>query len=157
MVERTLIKHDGEETAAEFLAWFRTVRLEHKGVLGRHRFIVAGSIGIDAILRRLDASDKLNDFKRIYVGSLSPRRSRSSWPVTWRNPWGSPGTNCLPLSSCACSARTYRTSSTSSSPSSANWLRTRGGDFPQKTFTGFTGSGSWDRRASTTSSTTARA
>lgn len=70
MLEK-LIEHHGEKVAAEFLAWFRALRLAHKDVLRRHRFIVAGSIGVDAILRRLDAPDKLNDFKRIYVEPLS--------------------------------------------------------------------------------------
>jgi hypothetical protein len=62
--------HCGKETAHEILGWFRSVRLEQKDVLRRHRFIVAGSIGIDTILRDLNASDKLNDFQRLYVEPL---------------------------------------------------------------------------------------
>lgn len=60
-------KHCGAQTAQDFLSWFRQVRLEHKDKLRRHRFVVAGSIGIDAVLRKLDVTDKLNDFHRVYV------------------------------------------------------------------------------------------
>lgn len=60
-------KHCGTQTAQDFLSWFRQVRLEHKDKLRRHRFVVAGSIGIDAVLRKLEVTDKLNDFHRVYV------------------------------------------------------------------------------------------
>lgn len=59
-----------EDTAKSFMAWFRTVRLQQKDQLRRHRFIVGGSIGIDVILRRLNTVDKLNDFERLYVQPL---------------------------------------------------------------------------------------
>ena len=62
-----LQRNSGEEAARKFLAWFRTVRLKQKDTLRRHRFIVAGSIGIDVILRALKATDKMNDFTRIAV------------------------------------------------------------------------------------------
>ena len=54
-----------------FLSWFRAVRLQQKDHLRRHRFIVGGSIGIDPILRRLSASEALNDFERVYVEPLA--------------------------------------------------------------------------------------
>lgn len=69
MLDR-IIEKQGEAAARDFLAWFRTVRLEQKDVLRRHRFIVAGSVGIDQILRKLDASDKLVDFARLTVEPL---------------------------------------------------------------------------------------
>jgi hypothetical protein len=69
MIEK-LIEHGGEKEAAEFLAWFRTVRLQQKDMLRRHRFVVAGSIGIDAVLRRLGVSGQMNDFERVYVEPL---------------------------------------------------------------------------------------
>jgi hypothetical protein len=65
-----MIRHCGADVAGQFMAWFRTVRLGQKDVLRRHRFIVAGSIGIDAILRHIDAADKLVDFQRFYVEPL---------------------------------------------------------------------------------------
>jgi len=61
----------GDDEALEFLAWFRSVRLQRKDTLRRHRFIVGGSIGIDHILRTLNAPDKLNDFERLYVEPIS--------------------------------------------------------------------------------------
>lgn len=69
MLDR-LIEKQGEPVARDFLAWFRTVRLEQKDVLRRHRFIVAGSVGIDQILRKLGATDKLVDFARLTVEPL---------------------------------------------------------------------------------------
>ena len=65
-----IVEQSGREVAQQFMAWFRSVRLEQKDVLRRHRFIVAGSIGIDIILRRIDAADKLVDFQRLYVEPL---------------------------------------------------------------------------------------
>lgn len=69
MLEK-IIDKAGEETAKDFMAWFRAVRLQQKDQLRRHRFIVGGSIGIDVILRRLNTIDKLNDFERLYVQPL---------------------------------------------------------------------------------------
>lgn len=69
MLDR-IIEKQGANAARDFLAWFRTVRLEQKDVLRRHRFIVAGSVGIDQILHKLEATDKLVDFARITVGPL---------------------------------------------------------------------------------------
>jgi len=69
MLDR-LIEKQGESVARDFLAWFRSVRLEQKDVLRRHRFIVAGSVGIDQILRKLGAADKLVDFARLTVEPL---------------------------------------------------------------------------------------
>ncbi|MHC4402090.1 MAG: ATP-binding protein [Planctomycetota bacterium] len=61
----------GDDEARDFLAWFRSVRLQRKDRLRRHRFIVGGSIGIDLILGRLNAPDKLNDFERLYVEPIA--------------------------------------------------------------------------------------
>src|SRR5208282_3486715 len=69
MLDR-LIEKQGASVARDFLAWFRTVRMEQKDVLRRHRFIVAGSVGIDQILRKLGAADKLVDFARLTVEPL---------------------------------------------------------------------------------------
>ena len=74
MLDR-LIERQGEPVARDFLAWFRTVRMEQKDVLRRHRFIVAGSVGIDQILRKLGAADKLVDFYRLTVEPLDNTHS----------------------------------------------------------------------------------
>jgi hypothetical protein len=62
----------GDEVARDFLAWFRPVRIAQKDILRRHRFIVAGSVGIDQILKRLGATDRLVDFTRLTVEPLGP-------------------------------------------------------------------------------------
>jgi uncharacterized protein len=69
MLDR-IIQKQGDEAARDFLAWFRTVRLAQKDVLRRHRFIVAGSVGIDQILKKLGATDRLVDFVRLTVEPL---------------------------------------------------------------------------------------
>jgi len=71
MLERMSSRKGGNDAANEFLSWFRAVRLQQKDRLRRHRFIVGGSIGIDPILRRLRASETLNDFERVYVEPLA--------------------------------------------------------------------------------------
>ena len=71
MLERLASRKGGKDQANEFLSWFRAVRLQQKDRLRRHRFVVGGSIGIDPILRRLGASEKLNDFERVYVEPLA--------------------------------------------------------------------------------------
>ena len=70
MLDRIIETH-GDAAARDFLAWFRPVRLAQKDVLRRHRFVVAGSVGIDQILKRLGATDRLVDFTRITVEPLS--------------------------------------------------------------------------------------
>ncbi len=69
MLDRIMDKQ-GDGAARDFLAWFRTVRLAQKDVLRRHRFIVAGSVGIDQILKKLGATDRLVDFTRLTVEPL---------------------------------------------------------------------------------------
>jgi uncharacterized protein len=91
MLDR-IIEKQGQSSARDFLAWFRTVRLEQKDVLRRHRFIVAGSVGIDQILRTLNATDKLVDFARLTVepldGPTAERLARdlaASYSITWNS------------------------------------------------------------------------
>ncbi len=72
MIEN-LIRTQGNKDAHDFLSWFRRVRLTPEDALRRHRFIIGGSIGIDVVLRRLDASDKFNDFVRLPVEPVSRR------------------------------------------------------------------------------------
>ncbi|MBI1874952.1 MAG: hypothetical protein HYS05_13840 [Acidobacteria bacterium] len=69
MLDR-IVEKQGESAARDFLGWFRTVRLAPKDVLRRHRFVVAGSVGIDQILRRLGAVDTLVDFARLALEPL---------------------------------------------------------------------------------------
>ena len=92
MLDR-IIENHGEAPAREFLAWFRTLRLAQKDILRRHRFIVAGSVGIDQILRRLGASDKLVDFARLTVEPLDHSTAErlaedlaASYSTVWNPP-----------------------------------------------------------------------
>ena len=89
MLDR-IIEKRGDAVARDFLAWFRTVRLEQKDVLRRHRFIVAGSVGIDQILRKIGATDKLVDFARLPVEPLDDATAKKladdlalSFSITW--------------------------------------------------------------------------
>ena len=75
MLDR-IIQKQGDEAARQFLAWFRTVRLAQKDVLRRHRFIVAGSVGIDQILKKLGATDRLVDFTRLTVEPLDMQTAK---------------------------------------------------------------------------------
>ena len=70
MLDRVRRKR-GSHEASDLMAWFRTVRMQQRDELRRHRFLVGGSIGIDVILRHIDSSDKLNDFERIPVEPLT--------------------------------------------------------------------------------------
>ncbi len=69
MLDNICAQH-GDKAATDFLAWFRSARLQQKDHLRRYRFIAAGSTGIDVTLRRLGDADKLNDFERLYVQPL---------------------------------------------------------------------------------------
>ena len=89
MLDR-IIEKKGEAAARDFLAWFRTVRLEQKDVLRRHRFVVAGSVGIDQILRKLGAADKLVDFARLTVVPLddpTAKRLAADLAFSYSIPW----------------------------------------------------------------------
>jgi hypothetical protein len=60
MLDRIIAKQ-GDESARDFLAWFRPVRVAQKDILRRHRFIVAGSVGIDqAILRSVAGRGRIS-------------------------------------------------------------------------------------------------
>ena len=92
MLDRIIEKH-GDSSARDFLAWFRTVRLEQKDVLRRHRFMVAGSVGIDQILRKLGATDKLVDFARVTIEPLDNPTAEDlaqalalSYSIGWSSP-----------------------------------------------------------------------
>lgn len=75
MLDR-IVERQGDAAAHDFLVWFRTVRLAPKAGLRRHRFVVAGSVGIDQILRRLGAVDTLVDFARVPVEPLDDASAR---------------------------------------------------------------------------------
>lgn len=65
-----IAERQGEPTARDFMAWFSALRMESRETLRRHRFVIAGSIGLDVLLRRVDPPDKLRDFDRVPVGAI---------------------------------------------------------------------------------------
>lgn len=91
-----LIEKQGAEIARDFLAWFRAIRMNQKDVLRRHRFMVAGSVGIDQILRKLGAADKLVDFARLTVEPIDDQCAQrlaedlaSHFELTWDSDFAS--------------------------------------------------------------------
>ena len=89
MLDRIIEKQD-DSAARNFLAWFRPIRLAQKDVLRRHRFIVAGSVGIDQILKKLGATDRLVDFTRLTVEPLDPdaaAKLTDDLAATFELPW----------------------------------------------------------------------
>jgi uncharacterized protein len=92
MLDR-IIEKQGDAAARDFLAWFRPIRLAQKDVLRRHRFIVAGSVGIDQILKKLGATDRLVDFTRLTVEPLDTESAgklvhelAATFELTWDQP-----------------------------------------------------------------------
>ena len=68
---KKIANSEGDEVASLFMNWFRTVRLDEKDELRRHRFIIAGSTGLNYLLdNRLGCPETLNDFCRETVDPL---------------------------------------------------------------------------------------
>lgn len=74
---KTIANKEGDDAAREFLSWFRSLRLNGDDELSRHRFVVAGSTGLDYLLnQRLTNPETINDFRRVIIGPLSPEHAR---------------------------------------------------------------------------------
>jgi len=64
----SLLKNDkGGERAASFLNWFRNARQANSKSV---RWVVAGSIGLDTIVARLNISDTINDFSILPISAF---------------------------------------------------------------------------------------
>jgi hypothetical protein len=73
----TIAEREGPEKAREYLAWFRSLRLDGNDHLRLHRFVVAGSTGLNYLLdRRLARPELINDFRRVEVGPLEAPADR---------------------------------------------------------------------------------
>lgn len=73
----TIAEREGVEKAREYLAWFRALRLDGHDNLRLHRFVVAGSTGLNYLLdQRLARPELINDFRRVEVGPLEPPADR---------------------------------------------------------------------------------
>jgi len=64
-----------EEDIRAFLYWFRKLRTDPKLGITNCRFLVGGSIGIEHYLSQLDAVASFNDFERITINELKPKRA----------------------------------------------------------------------------------
>ena len=58
-----------------FLYWFRGLRQDPEVGLGRCRFLVGGSVGIEPCLQRLKAGPAFNDFERVTLAALKEARA----------------------------------------------------------------------------------
>jgi hypothetical protein len=68
---KKIARAKGEAEAVRFISWFRTVRLDEREALRRHRFVVGGSTGLNYLLdRRLGCPETFNDFQRLTVDPL---------------------------------------------------------------------------------------
>ena len=68
---RKIARTEDDAAAIHFLSWFRTVRLDDRDELRRHRFVIAGSTGLNYLLdQRLGCPESLNDFSRLTVEPL---------------------------------------------------------------------------------------
>ncbi|HJQ58325.1 MAG TPA: hypothetical protein VJ890_15565, partial [Vineibacter sp.] len=71
MLRRIADKSQAE--AEQLLLWFRSIRLQAKNEFRRHRFIVAGSTGLEFLLnRRLTAPGAINDLLQLTLAPLTP-------------------------------------------------------------------------------------
>jgi hypothetical protein len=58
--------------ARAFLEWFRRIRQGTPGEVYPLRWVLAGSIGLDTVTRRLELGDTINDLKLFELGPFSP-------------------------------------------------------------------------------------
>jgi hypothetical protein len=65
-----MIRKGGAEDARALLRWFRSVRQRPQA--RDIRFLIGGSVGIGAILRKLGESSSINDFENIRLETFSP-------------------------------------------------------------------------------------
>jgi hypothetical protein len=68
-VLHSIEKQEGADAAMDVLHTLRTLRHEKK--FGKVRFVFAGSVGLDHVVKRLGRSTTINDLQRITVGELS--------------------------------------------------------------------------------------
>lgn len=68
-----LARREGPESVEAFLHWCRSMRQDLAGRGGGVRFILYGSIGLDAVLRRLGLSATVNDLDVVRLGPFDDR------------------------------------------------------------------------------------
>ncbi|MEW6214818.1 MAG: hypothetical protein AB1478_06375, partial [Nitrospirota bacterium] len=76
LVQNITKRHGGEQSAREFLHWFRGIRQMPE--LSQTRWVVGGSIGIEHVLEKVGAGTKvINDFQIIRIGPFSKEDGRT--------------------------------------------------------------------------------
>jgi hypothetical protein len=121
------------QRARDFLTWFRELR---QGGPDGHpvRWVLAGSIGLDTVTRRLRAAAAINDLRAYPLGPFSPQAADacSHWVplITWTSPRrccsesGSDWCGLAPTPSRRCSVRSAPAAKTSASfPRPPRWTR----------------------------------
>lgn len=70
-VRRLLEREDGHERARLLLDWFREVRLDSSVEDAEVHFLLAGSIGLDAVVNRVQMTGTINDLEVFRLGPFS--------------------------------------------------------------------------------------
>jgi hypothetical protein len=72
---KNIYRHRGQDTAVDFLHWFRSIR--QMSELSEVRWLVGGSIGIEHVVERIGAGVKtINDFAILRVEPFSEKEGR---------------------------------------------------------------------------------
>ncbi len=72
MMLDAMLKHDRKDEAKTLLRWFRGLRISPE-LQEKIRFVIAGSIGIDHVLNRLDEINSINDFEKLKLEPFSTK------------------------------------------------------------------------------------
>lgn len=70
-VRRLVAQPGGEERTRLLLDWFRSVRIDPEIAASRVHFLLAGSVGLDAVVTRFGMSGTINDLRIFRLGELS--------------------------------------------------------------------------------------
>ena len=71
MIDRMTRMSEHREDAITLLRWLRMIRLNPES--NKVRFLIAGSIGIEHVLNRIEEISSINDFEKIQVGPFTTK------------------------------------------------------------------------------------
>jgi uncharacterized protein len=72
MMLDTMLRNNRKDNAKTLLRWFRSLRLA-PDLQDKIRFVIAGSIGIDHVLKDLDEIASINDFEKLKLEPFMPK------------------------------------------------------------------------------------
>jgi uncharacterized protein len=72
MMLDTMLRNNRKDEAKTLLRWFRSLRLA-PDLQDKIRFVIAGSIGIDHVLKDLDEIASINDFEKLKLEPFTPK------------------------------------------------------------------------------------